>query len=275
MRMIGLNHYTSHFFGAVGIAVFLAFGLSVVHAANISAPDSVISSVQAPEEAADDEASWFLWLEEGNEQTFIQKLSEIAQCIKDEEVDVEQFPIKTDEMSPCQRQAWNAVNYRDPDGHNLLQTYLKHSRPDKLINGSLITEHSIDIFTLLAVKDAFDVINALTTIGMVMVDWNNQQPDFDNLFFLAIQYDRLVLLNFLLAKIKETDANKFGKLAQFRSSKGVSIANALQQKDPDGVFILHMITDFELVSETGLLKNKTGDVYTGVEAHLKKKKSEL
>ena len=280
MKRIGLNRHTRHFFWAFGLSVFLAFGLSTLHAATLPAKDSAVSNEPASEESIDHDANWFLWLEEGNTQTFIQELNKIAQCVESEKVDVEQLPAKIDEMSPCQRKVWNAVNYRDPDGHSLLQTFLKHSKPDRpiadsFIEDSLIEDSPIDIFTLLAIKDAFDVIDALLKIGMTLVDWDNQQPDFDNLFFLIIQYDRPGLLNQLLAGIKKSDAKKFDKLAQLRSSKGVSIANALQQKGPDELFVLHIITNYELVREAEELKIKTGGVYTGVEAHLKGKKSEL
>ena len=265
MRRIGLQPHTSYFFRVLGIVSFLSFGCSALHAVTLPVVDSVASDGIVSEEPAGYEDHWSLWLQEGNVQTFILKLEEIVQCVESEKVDIEHLPANASDMSPCQWQVWDAISFRDSDGHNLLQVYLKNSKPD----------NPGDALSFLIIKEAVDVINALLKIGMTMMDWDNPRSDFDNLLFLAIQYDKFGLLNQLLAAMKEFDSVKYQKLAKLRSSKGVSLANAIQKKKADEPFALYLITNFELVKAAEELEIKTGVVYTGVEVHLKGKKGEL
>ena len=241
MKNNELRRKTNGFVFACGIVLTLFLGQTTVRAA-----------------AVPEEADWSLWLQEGNTGAFLQELEKIAQCVKAENVDVKSLPASVSDMTPCQQQVRSAQNYRDPEGHELLQTYLKYSGPDTAGEPSSIP----------AIVEATAVINALLSIGMTLVDWEREQPDFDNLFFLAIKYNKFGLLNQLFAATKKFDSEKLSKLSTLRSSQGVRLADAILAKKPDEMSSMAMIMNYKLVSDINEVTHKTGLAYTGLKVML-------
>lgn len=251
MKTIEVNLRKEHFFWAFWIVTFFTFGISTLQAATLPTQDSSAPDDTTAHKKVSQGNDWALWLKEGNAQTFTLELEKITQCVKGEKVDVDHLPANVVDMTSCQKQVWDAVTYRDSDQHNLLQTYLKYSKPD--LPG--------DPSYLHVIGEAMAVINGFLKLGMTLVDWENERASSDNLFFLAIKYNKLGLLNQLLAGIKKFDEKKIPKLAKMRSGKNDSLADALIEKQPDNMAVLYMIIQYHLVDRVELLKHKSGQVY--------------
>ncbi|MET4696758.1 hypothetical protein [Endozoicomonas lisbonensis] len=233
MKRFGVNQRLGSFFRALLVVIFFSFGLSTLHAAALPIQD------------------WSLWVSEGNTPTFTQELANIVECVEKEGVNVDRLPANVDDMTPCQRQVRNAVTYRDSEGRDLLQIYFKYSEPNYLK----------DPYSVLIIEEAMEVIEHLNKLGMILADWENERPSSDNLFFLAIKYDKLGLLNQLFTGIKVQTPERIPKLAEMRSTNNDSLADALMKTYPNKLEIGAMINDYSLVRDFKKLKHKSGLVY--------------